>query len=70
MVTIESFAEHIWRKIGAEGREQVRQSWGIIGKLDPEIGLKVYACFLWATWLRGGARSTLPDGKRDFFDQV
>jgi hypothetical protein len=70
MADLEGFADTIWKRIGAEGREQVRQSWEAMEKLDSELQLKVYACFLWATWRRGGGRKILPDGRRDFWDRV
>jgi hypothetical protein len=64
MVDLESFADLIWKRIGAEGREQVQQSWELVEKLDPELRPKVYACFLWATWARG--KGGMPDGKPDY----
>jgi hypothetical protein len=70
LADIEDFADLIWNRIGAEGREHVRQSWELIEKLDPELWPAVYACFLSATWIRGGGRSQLPDGKRDYWDRV
>ena len=68
MASLESFSELIWHRIGAEGREQVRQSWELIEKLDPELRPKVYACFLWATWSRG--KRGMPDGRPDYWDRV
>jgi hypothetical protein len=68
MATLESLSDLIWQRIGAEGREQVRQSWEIIEKLDPELRPKVYACFLWATWSRG--KGGLPNGRPDYWDRV
>ena len=68
MATLDIFADHIWQKIGPEGREQVRQSWEVLEKLDPELQPKVFACFLWATWSRG--KRGMPQGRPDFWDRV
>jgi hypothetical protein len=68
MADLEGFADLIWKRIGAEGREQVGRSWKLMGELDPELQPKVYACFLWVTWLRG--KGGLPTGRPDFWDQV
>jgi hypothetical protein len=68
MADIESLADLIWKRIGAEGREQVSQSWVLIRDLDAELQPKVYACFLWATWSRG--RGGLAKGRPDFWDRV
>lgn len=70
MAALEIFADLIWQRTGAEGREQIRESWELIEELDPKLRPKVYACFLWATWSRGGGREFLPDGRRDFWDRV
>jgi hypothetical protein len=68
MADLESLADLIWKRIGVDGREQVRQSWELIEKLDPELQPKVYACSLWATWSRG--KGGLPDGRPDYWDRV
>jgi hypothetical protein len=68
MTTLESFADHIWQKIGPDGRELVRDSWRLIHELDPDLQLKVYACFLWVTWSRG--KGGMPHGRPDFWDRV
>jgi len=68
MADLEGLADLIWKRIGAEGREQVWQSWELIEKHDPELQPKVYACFLWATWSRG--RGGLPDGRPDHWDWI
>jgi hypothetical protein len=68
MADLEGFADLIWERIGPEGRDQVRQSWELIEKLEPELRPKVYACFLWATWSRG--RGGLPNGRSDYWDRV
>jgi hypothetical protein len=68
MADLEGFADLIWERIGAEGRGQVRKSWSLIRDLDPELQLKVYACFLWATWCRGNGG--MPYGRPDFWDRV
>jgi hypothetical protein len=68
MADLEGFADLIWKRIGAQGREQVRHAWELMAKLDPELQPKVYACFLWATWIRG--KGGMPNGRPDFWDRV
>jgi hypothetical protein len=68
MADLEGFADLIWQRIGAEGREQVRQSWALNRDSDPELQPKVFACFLWATWSRG--RGGMTNGRSDFWDRV
>jgi hypothetical protein len=68
MADLEGFAELVWRRIGPEGREMVRESWRLTHEMDDELQLKVYACFLWVTWIRG--RGGMPAGKLDFWGKV
>jgi hypothetical protein len=68
MADVEGFAGLIWKRIGPEGREQVRQFWEIIEKLDPELRPRDYACFLWATWVRG--KAGMPGGRADSWGTV
>lgn len=55
MSDFDSFVSSLWGRIGPEARELVRGSWRLIHEFDPDLQPKVYACFLWATWVRGKA---------------
>jgi hypothetical protein len=68
MPDLDSFASLVWGRIGPEGRELVRDSWRLIHELDPDLQPKVYACFLWATWVRG--KAGMPGARADFWDKV
>ncbi|MFI5417726.1 MAG: hypothetical protein ACHQ2Y_02345 [Candidatus Lutacidiplasmatales archaeon] len=68
MADLEGFTDLIWERIGPEVREMVRESWKVTHELGPELQPKVYACFLWVTWLRG--TRGMPQGRPDFWDHV
>ncbi len=68
MASLDSLSNHIWQQIGPEGRELIRESWRLVHEFDTDLQPKVYACFLWATWLRG--KGGVPRGRRDFWDRA
>jgi len=66
MATLESFIEHIWKKVGPACREQVRESLEMIERVDPEDRPKLLASFYWANWCRG--RNDQVAGNETFWD--
>lgn len=67
MVTEESLIEYVWKRVGAECREHVRESLDLIERLGPEDRPKALACFYWANWLRG--RRDFSEGREKFWDK-
>ncbi len=66
MATLDSFLDHIWKKVGAECREQTRKALSLLERLDAEDRAKFLAALCWANWCRG--RNDYAAGKETFWD--